>query len=176
MICFKIFSFERECKMNNLFGLIAILSISLILGCAGNKNTISKKNSDGDVKALRLPTHQIPPGHCRITGTIISIDSTLEKGSSKDPCSIKPCNAVVKIDSIIGYGSSFPPLQLGGFISIHFYFTLSATNNNLFPALKVFYPGLSAGSSFIGDVTVLRELNKGFKQRRYGIYDYKKIK
>ena len=158
--------------MNNSFGLIALLSISLFWSCAGNKNIIGKKNSDGDLKTNSLQAHRIPPGHCRITGTIISIDSTLERGSSKDPCSIKPCNAEVRIDSILGYGSAFPPLLTGSLIRLHFYFTLSPTTKELLPNMSEFYPGLKTGSSFLGDIEPVIRKGKNNKIKQFAIYGY----
>lgn len=174
MILLKLFNFKKEFKMKNSIGLIAFLSICLFWGCAGNKNIVSKKNNDGNLQTSVIHYKNIPPGHCRIAGTIISIDSNLEKDSSKDPCSIKPCNTRVRVDSIIGYGSAFPPLLIGQIIRLHFYFTISPTTKDLIPNMSEFYTGLNTGDSFIGDITVSREINSNNKLRQFAIYGYQK--
>lgn len=160
--------------MKNILMLTGVLGLCFIISCSNNKNITGKKISPGNIHTAAVHINKIPPGHCRIVGTIASIDSTLDSYSPRNPCSIHPCNALVRIDSIIGYGSSFPPLQPGREIQIHFYFTLSKVDKVSFPGLKESYPGLNTGSSFEGDISVLRELNETGKQLRFAVYSYQK--
>ncbi len=160
--------------MKNLTGITILLYIILLAGCAGNKNLTGKNNGSSNIQASNTYSEKIAPGQCRIVGTIISVDSTLDKYSPKDPCSIHPCKAVVSVDSIIGYGSSFPPLQKGSSINIYFYFTLGPTTKDLFPSLKEFYPGLKPGDSFTGNIVAVNTMNSDSKKKEYAIYGYRK--
>lgn len=101
---------------------------------------------------LARPGEPIPPNTCRIVGTIVGIDSTLERSNSSDPCSKVPCRAAVRVDSILGYGQAFGrPLSRGEKISVKFVFTLSPTKD-LIPNMSEFYPGLHVGSIFLANV------------------------
>ena len=160
--------------MRNKLMITGLVSLCFILGCSSEKNITIKKNNNGDAQTTSAQSNKIPPGQCRIVGTIISIDSTLDKYSSKDPCSIHPCNAVVRVDSIIGYGNSFPPLRQRSSINLNFIFTLGPTTKDLFPNLNEFYPGLSTGDSFIGNISVRLVMNTSKKLKQFEIYGYQK--
>ncbi len=153
--------------------ILFMLCVFFLAGCSHDIIKQDNKNINSTGKRNVWRNNNIAPGHCRIAGTIVSIDSTLDKSSAKDPCSRKPCNAVVRVDSILGYGSAFPPLLTGNLIQIHFYFTLSATTKDLFPNMTEFYPGLTVGSSFIGDIEMVIRLNENNKTNRYAIYGYR---
>jgi len=89
---------------------------------------------------------------CRIVATVLSVDSSLAAGSPDDPCTKAPCRAMVRIDSVLGYGSAFPlPFTPGQVIRTRFSFTLSPTAV-LLPSVKPPLPGLAAGSHFKTDV------------------------
>jgi hypothetical protein len=104
--------------------------------------------------------NSVSPNHCRIRGTIVAIDSTLDSSDSTRPCAKVPCNADVRIDSILGYGSAFgSSVVQGEQYRIHFVFTLAPTSKQLFPSMDEVYPGLSSGSSFIADIE--RQNSKG---------------
>ncbi len=155
--------------------LTAVLSLGLILGCGSSKIIAEKNSGEKEVQRPPAQSKKIPPGQCMIAGTVISVDSTLDKYSSKDPCSINPCKAVVRVDSIIGYGSSFPPLQKRTSIDLYFYFTLGPTDKNLFPNLKEFYPGLKTGDTFTGNIIVRHTMNSNSKLKQFAIYGYQRI-
>lgn len=159
--------------MKQFFLLLQCLILAVSFSCC-SKEIVHEQDGRRSPIQQKIRENKISPGHCRIIGTIVSIDSSLDKGSRKDPCSMKPCNAEVRVDSIIGYGSSFPPLLTGRVIRIHFYFTLSATTKELFPNLREFYPGLQVGSSFLGDVEVLHQMNESDSTMRYAIYGYRR--
>ncbi len=144
-------------------------------GCSGSRVSLRPKGEqerNGPGEPDR--TIQISPGHCRIVGTIVSIDSVLDKDVPRDPCSIEPCNANVRVDSVIGYGNAFPPLSPGNIIEVHFYFTLAPTTKDLFPDLTEFLPGLQAGSTFTGDIDAIPRPKQSAGSKIYGIYGYRK--
>jgi hypothetical protein len=106
-------------------------------------------------KSLPIPPAGLPPDVCRIIGTVVRVDSTLKSTSPDDPCSKVPCEAMVRVDSVLGYGSSFPiVLSTGTVIRTHFTFTLAPTEQVL-PKVKPSYPGVAAGSWIRADLKSL---------------------
>jgi hypothetical protein len=106
-------------------------------------------------KSLSIPPAGLPPDVCRIIGTVVRIDSTFKSASPDDPCSKAPCEAMVRIDSVLGYGSSFPIiLSTGTVIRTHFTLTLAPTEQVL-PKVKPSYPGVGAGSWIRADLKSL---------------------
>ncbi len=139
-----------------------LLSVALLLiysGCSSNNIEKDSATNNKTPAKIDWANEQIAPGYCRIIGTIVLIDSSLEKGTSKSPCSKVPCNAVVRIDSIIGYGSNSSTLSVNKLIDVHFNFTLSPTSKDLFPNMQEYYPGLQTGTRFEGDI--YNEVKKG---------------
>ncbi|MDE3057512.1 MAG: hypothetical protein KGJ59_06110 [Bacteroidota bacterium] len=125
------------------FYMIAVL---LFGGCASERSAVSQSL----IHPVRNP---IPPNHCRIRGTITAIDSAFADSDSSQPCAKIPCNAEIRIDSILGYGSSFgEPVVEGKEYAVHFAFTLARTTKELFPSMNEGYPGLNVGSSFVADI------------------------
>lgn len=115
----------------------------------------------------------IPPNHCRIIGTIVKIDSTVKSSVPTDPCSKAPCRAIVRIDSVLGYGAAFPrPLSTGDLLTIDFAFTLAPTKD-LLPSMSKIYPGLHVNSQFAADVKAIQELSsQPVDQFSFILYDY----
>jgi hypothetical protein len=93
----------------------------------------------------------VSPNQCRILATVISIDSSYRSGNSSDPCSLAPCRAIVRVDSILGYGHSFArPLTVGETLAVTFAFTVAPTKNVL-PRMTQSYPGVRVGSRIVTD-------------------------
>lgn len=131
---------------------IAILLIVLVLGC-GSTQEGTKRSDEGKQEQARPaePGPGIPPNHCRLVGTIVSISEVLST-SSNDPCSKAPCIATVRVDEILGYGSAFGvPLGKGKEIRVQFQYTLGSTKD-LFPRMSPALPGLNVGAKFQTDV------------------------
>jgi len=144
--------------------------------CTGARQEISsdKKLPDESTRIVQ----KVPPNHCRIVGTILSITGTLKTAQADDPLSKVPCLAVVRIDSILGYGSAFTdPLAVGNEISVLFQFTLSPTKD-IFPTLQQHYPGLMVGSVLRADLEeiIADEQQKKTLQYSHIIYGYQLIK
>ncbi len=130
--------------------LAASLVAVLFLSC---RSTHQERVSDAQ---LQIPASQtgvsIPPSMCRLVATVTGIDSLLTPSSAGDPCSKAPCQATVRVDSVLGYGSAFPyPLTPGETVRVRFAFTLGPTATIL-PSVSPAYPGLSIGSRFKADM------------------------
>lgn len=141
---------------------IVLLMLVFIISCSTVKE--SGKNNNDNAK-------MVSPGYCRIKGTIVKIDSTLEHGNS--PCSKVPCSAVVRVDSILGYGAGFGTIKIGSNINLRFAFTLGPTTKELFPNLTERLPGLNINSQFIANIKHYFE--HGSKGKKYLVYGYKKL-
>ena len=117
---------------------------------------------------------KISPDHCRIIGTVVKIDTLLYRQDLNSPCSKAPCMADVRIDSVLGYGSDFPPLKLGKVIKVRFGFTLSPTTKDLFPHIVGYFPGLDVNDSFKADLQRIVEVDSTRNKEGYIIYSYLK--
>ncbi len=149
-----------------------VAPLALLAACG----TQSDKAVREDAQKHALVSNQgesIPPGKCRIVGTIIAIDSTLE---GNGPCSKAPCRALVRVDSILGYGSAFRnPLPLHGQVSVRFAWTLAPTTEDLFPNMTDRLPGLVTGSTFRSDVESNVEMNSAGGRGWYVVKTYKRL-
>lgn len=113
---------------------------------------------------------QIAPGHCRIIGTLVAVDSTLE---NEGPCSKAPCRGVVRVDSVIGYGSSFAnPVAVAQRIDVRFAFTIAATTEELFPNMTDRLPGLHIGERFQTDLESRNEISLDGRRQPYLVHFY----
>ena len=123
----------------------------LILSCRSSQDQVRKEEAQIQQPADVGPG--VPPGHCRIVGTVISISNTLS-AKAEDPCSKSPCMASVKVNEIIGYGSAFTsPLSMGKEIQVRFTFTLAPTKE-MYPQMSPPLPGLAVGSRFQADLSI----------------------
>ena len=142
-------------------------------GAAPGEQTGVREETSTTNKPRAIAGPRIPPNHCRIIGSIVSIDETLISSDPSNPCSKVPCRATVRIESVLGYGSAFTdPLSRGAEIVVQFTFTLSPTKD-LFPDMSREYPGLTAGSRFLSDVEALQMRERGENSStKYVIYGY----
>lgn len=93
---------------------------------------------------LSLP---MPPGTCRVAATVLGVVPP-DPGEA-GPCSTIPCSAMVRIDSVLGYGPAFPePLSAGKVISVRFRYTLSPSKE-LFPSISILPLPLGKGDAFV---------------------------
>ncbi|MEX1138539.1 MAG: hypothetical protein WEB33_10200 [Bacteroidota bacterium] len=131
-----------------LLALLGALAIAT-LGCKSSQEKKSEDNAEMQKPAE--PGPGVPPGHCRIIGTVVSIDPSLST-MTDDPCAKAPCVATVKVDEIVGYGSGFVGnLGKGSEVKVRFQYTLTPTSE-MFPAMSPPLPGLDTGSKFQADV------------------------
>lgn len=154
---------------------LAIIStvVSVIsLSCSTSKQEQSASRQ-GQEEALAPPS-PLAPNTCRLIGTIVEIDAKLAGTDPKDPCSKAPCFAVVRIDSVVGYGSAFPTsLGVGATMRTRFAHTLAATKDVL-PEVSPALPGLHAGSRIKADVSATTAL--GSKEPSFTIYAYEVLR
>ena len=125
--------------------LLAALMLALA-GCKSSDETKGDKDTQAAVQQKPdLPPPGIAPGRCRLVATVVSVDPTLSVMAG-DPCGTAPCLAVVRIQEVLGYGSSFGSvLGKGQEVNVRFRYTLK---ESLQPKL----PGLDVGSVFQAEV------------------------
>jgi len=159
-----------------LISLVVLISLLVLFSCKSTQQKKEQVSSGKPQKAssLKIGAHDIPPGQCRIIGTIVSIAEIQQTGNADSPCSQAPCQAIVRVDSVLGYGQGFiRPLSKSKEVQITFKFTLSPTED-LFKNMTKIYPGLEVGSKFKATVEAQQLLgNKSFK---YSISEYEIIK
>jgi hypothetical protein len=125
--------------------------LMLIVSCRSTKDTASEMKEEAKIERPPDPGPGVPPGHCRIVGTIVSVDP-VSSGDANDPCSKAPCSATVKVDEVIGYGSGFTAsLGKGSEIKVYFQYTLNPSGES-FPGMSPALPGLKQGSRFQADL------------------------
>jgi hypothetical protein len=156
---------------------IVAVSLACLVGCSTQTQKAVRSDHQQQQQSLRpiadLST-QIAPGRCRIVGTLVGIDSTLEKGG---PCSKAPCRGTVRVDSVLGYGAAFGnPIAVNEQINVRFAFTLAATTKDLFPTMTAQLPGLHIGAKFQTDLESQSELGDGKRPFPYLVQDYKTLK
>ncbi len=152
--------------------LVALISFLVLFSCNSTHQKKEQVSAGQPQKAssLKIAARDIPPGHCRIIGTIVSIDAIQKTGNADAPCSQTPCRAVVRVDSVLGYGQGFiKPLAMSKEFSAIFKFTLGPTKD-LFQNMTKTYPGLEVGSKFLADVEAHELI--GTKTINYLIYGY----
>ena len=158
--------------------IVVVFLLLMIFSCKSAYQTKDKQKNDNPQareSLLRASSQAltIPPKNCRIVGTIVFVDEPRSDLGADDPCSKVPCQAVVRVDSILGYGQGFvKPLGKGKEIEVLFKFTLSPTKD-LFPNMEESYPGLKLGSYFLADIEgyAIPQIDSN-KQARYLIYGY----
>ena len=100
-----------------------------------------------------------------------------EINKTNSPCGKVPCITVVKIDSILGYGSAFgKPLNRDTNIKLKFMFTTQETTKKLFPNINKYYKGVNVGSQFFGNVKEIKssiKIGSNNDLRLYKIFEYK---
>jgi hypothetical protein len=151
-----------------------VLTTCMLFSCGTSKHEKmedDQKQMDKEQGPM-IVGESIPPNNCRVIGTIVSIDPTLSGGGEKDPCSKAPCQATVRIDSLMGYGSAFPMvLSAGQQLRVKFGFTLGPTRE-LMPEVKPAMPGLSVGSRF--QALINGSVAMGKTEPVYTIYGYER--
>ena len=135
--------------------IIIFISLFLINGC-GEKTMKDTK---------------VPPGHAKESGVIKSILPVADSGIEGDPCSIAPCVASVKVESV-SYGAGFSPFPKNGEIKMKFQYTLEKTNKELFPNLEESFPGLNVGDEFIAIAAYIESVDQSAP--KYIVYQYEK--
>ncbi len=145
------------------------LIIFLFLCCKNSKKVIEQKQP----KPVDQSVSGNASSEAKITATIISIDETRDSSDVHSACYKAPCFANIKIENILRKGSLFKiPDDLSKDIRAFFIFTLHATNEDLFPNMGVWYPGLKINDKFEAIIQSRPAMNDSVN---YVVYTYKKI-
>jgi hypothetical protein len=157
--------------------LLSLVMLACLAGCSAHtENSVQKDHRQQRENPNPNSDQQsrIAPGRCRIVGTLMEIDSTLENGG---PCSMAPCRGIVRVDSVLGYGAAFGiPIAVHERVNVRFAFTLAPTTKALFPTMTEELPGLQVGARFQTDLE--SQNGPGMSRQRfpYVVEDYKRLK
>lgn len=122
-------------------------------------------------KNIGQPSSGNASSQARIIATIIKIDESRDSSDSKSPCFKAPCMANIRIEKFERKGSLFH-IPESNEITAFFIYTLHATNEDLFPNLGKWYPGLKINDKFEAIIESRPSIAEG---NRFIIYEYKKI-
>jgi len=155
-----------------LFRFVGCLGTFLLFVLAGCSGSGSLKDNSPEIGGAPAPGghHRlVAPDRCRLVCTVLEV---LFEPVSSGPCSKAPCAALVRIDTVLAYGFSFPPvLNSGQSIRARFVFT-TERSDLWFPALKARYPGVTAGTRLQADAELSGSPDEGDRARRLVIDDY----
>jgi len=153
--------------------MIAAVALVGLSACASQTEQ-SVRDENQNPGQIIAQGERIAPGKCRVLCTVVAIDSSLE---ASGPCAKAPCRAVVRVDSILGYGSAFGnPIAVRGEIPVRFAFTLAPTTNDLFPSMTEHLPGLALGSKFRTDLESRIQMKNSGGLPSYEVYGYAIVK
>jgi len=147
-----------SCGIGISLAVLALTSCSRPAQEATKQDEPAQKGKYAAVPSEALdPAKMIPVGACKVVVTVVSIDSSRASTQTGDPCAKAPCTAVVRIDSVLGCGSSADRSLVPGLtLRARFTYTL-ASSMDLFPSLTPALPGLSVGSRFAARVQTSSE-------------------
>lgn len=158
--------------MNRLTVILLFAVAATLMSCRSSKEN-TRETADTVRSMPAQPGPGIPPSHCRITGTVLSIDQR-RMGGADDPCSKAPCLATIKVDEILGYGSGFTEiLGQGKEIKVRFRYTL-APSESLFPNMVPALPGLAVGGKFQTDLLMLGPSLAGSDESGFIVEQYQR--
>jgi hypothetical protein len=86
--------------------LLLVLLAATLFACRSSEQSSSDAKQMSEVQNPPEPGPGVPPGQCRIVGTVVVVDPVLS-GDTNDPCSKTPCKATVKVETVEGYGMGF---------------------------------------------------------------------
>jgi hypothetical protein len=167
--------------------LASLLSLA-VAGCSSSQQKTESSDtvqvaSDTVVRKSGLErqmerSRMLAPRECRIAGTVVEIDQTLDTVAGA-PCSKFPCKATVRIDSVLGTGENFLRVfRPGEAVAVIFGHTLAPTKEAM-PDLGIALPGLKVGSRFQADVVERHSADKrdpyAAAQPQYIIFTYTEI-
>ncbi|MEN8120375.1 MAG: hypothetical protein ABFS35_08510 [Bacteroidota bacterium] len=120
----------------------------------------AQKDTIGSVNKQANQT--IEPNNCIVKAEIIEIQP-VKKNKLRRLCHRFPCKAIVKINEIVGYGSSFPVIfSKGTEIKVYFAHSLKPSKKVL-PNLKYDLPGLLIGDKFKAKIEAIEKLGGSIK-------------
>lgn len=132
-----------------------IVSLIILIQCSAsqtNQKSEAGPNKIEEIETITMAQKAIPPGHCRIIGTVVQINDSLSNNDDHDPCSKAPCHTRIMINQVLGYGAGFNgDVSEQQTIPVRFAFTTAETQS-LGLELKNHMPGLQEGDRFWADI------------------------
>ncbi|RLD78568.1 MAG: hypothetical protein DRJ10_10110 [Bacteroidetes bacterium] len=114
----------------------------------------------------------VAPNNCLVVAEIVEILPFVDKEDG-ELCSKVPCNAIVNIDKVIAYGSSFPVvLSSKKQLIVNFKHSLKATKE-IEEKTNYLLPGLKKGNKFKANIEAIEQV--GELKIKYTIYYYQKL-
>lgn len=133
-----------------------------------NNNNLTNSTSNNSTHLQKNP---IPRGMARVVAKVVKV-SPINKAGKNTACAKNPCEATIKVEKVVGYGSNFQgDLSNGQQLEAYFIKTLGDTQK-IFPALKQHFPGLKKKDRFEADVLFNP---KATQVSRYQVISYKKL-
>ncbi len=156
--------------MHRAYSLFALALAIILLACGTSKQEkIQGEQTEKEKLVMNAPP-PISPNHCKVVATVDSIDRKLRGTSAKDPCSKAPCVAMVKIDSVLGYGSAFPKALAPGMkLNVKFAHSINPTKD-VWPEIQPPLPGLRVGAKFEALINGTSVMGK--TEPEFTIYSY----
>jgi len=158
--------------MKNRYVLIFLsLLLTATISCNRSAQKDQSQNFRQNLEASRQPL-AVAAGHCRVEATVLSIMDKMAEAENNSLCSKAPCQAIVQIDSIHGYGSGFQkPLSVNR--KMAFTFTLTLGNTKML-GIKTDspLPGLKSGDRFRADVEERQQFGGSVQ---YMVHKYEKV-
>ena len=131
-------------------------------------NSRGQGNTTYNNKVNTSNYYVIEPGKSLVGAEIIEILPAKKKRSQK-LCNKFPCKAIVRINKVLGYGSSFPVIFGKGMkIKVFFAHSLEPSKKVL-PNLKYDLPGLLIGDKFKAKIEAIEKMGGSIK---YIVYYY----
>jgi hypothetical protein len=157
--------------------LTKLLFLLIALGCWQCKTKTpsnTTKNDGSKTTTTTVTVEQERPvsrGQARIIAKVIKI-KPIDKTSKNAVCAKNPCEAIIKIEKVIGKGAFFKgKLSEGKELEAYFINTLSSTKKIL-PQLQKHFPGLKKDDRFQTDI-IFNPLESN--KSKYQVTSYKTL-
>ena len=162
----------RKFETARYLALLLMVSLSCRSTSGGLHSTEHKEKSATEGRPAAA-AEEIAPNHCRVSATVISIDTVYRSLDQRDPCSKAPCHVHLRVDSIHGYGQAFAhPLSAGDTLAVTFAFTVAPAKDVL-PTMSESYPGVCIGTKILTDVLASQSLSaEQFSSLSYYVFGY----
>ncbi|OJJ22296.1 hypothetical protein BKI52_06330 [marine bacterium AO1-C] len=147
-----------------------LLAVTVMIGCWQCKpQSSAKKSTANDKQTLLLKP--IARGTIRVIAQVVKV-KPINKTLQNTPCADHPCEAMIKIEKVVGTGAFFyGEIKQGQSLEAYFTKTLASSEKN-YPQLKPALPGLNLNDRFQADI--IYNL-KATKVSKYHVVTYKKL-
>lgn len=160
----KIFKYKQMKKRYIIISFF-LFAMLFVYSC-NSKKQLTQKNT------YELNDTIIAPNNCLVEAEIVEILPVINKNDGK-LCSEVPCHAMVKINKVIAYGSSYPEvLSTQKELKVYFKHSLKATKE-IEEKINYVLPGLTKGDKFKANIEAIEQVGK--HNIKYTIYYYQKL-